>query len=168
MKKHHLHVYVAQQEGKPIPSSPAIKSATSQPMSPLGRVRDTISTDSLSSEKVPSLKLNEQDFTPADSGITSITPPLISKKPARAIPASVSNQNLAPSLPVSGKSLEAISQNSGKLRALYDFEAANELEVSVKVGDVLFLVMERDDGWTQCQTENGTEGLVPSAYVGKE
>jgi Variant SH3 domain len=96
-------------------------------------------------------------------------PPIAAKKPIRAILATAgSSQDLDAILPISGQSSEAISQQAEKLKALYDFEAANELEISVKVGDVLYLVMARDDGWTQCQTENGNEGLVPSAYVVKE
>jgi hypothetical protein len=153
MKKHRLHVFVAQQEGKPIPNAPGVK------------IRDS-STDrhakSLSVDKSATQKQHEQDLA---QGSLSKSPNLIAKKPG--IYSGGSNTDVFNSV-VQSQPVENTSQNMIKYRALYDFDAANDLEITVKVGDLLYLVLERHDGWSQCLTETGVEGLVPTAYIGRE
>ena len=119
--------------------------------------------------QLSNLKKQELDISPSNPGFTASTPPPVAKKPAKIantqfdapVVQEFQQRNSPPPEPVAIHNME-------RLRALYDFDAANELEVSVKVGDLLYLVMERDDGWSQCQTENGGDGLVPTAYVGRE
>lgn len=51
------------------------------------------------------------------------------------------------------------------LRALYDYDAGSELELSVREGDVLVVVSEdKGDGWTEVEVK-GKVGSVPSNYV---
>jgi hypothetical protein len=51
------------------------------------------------------------------------------------------------------------------LRALYDYDAGSELELSIREGDVLAVVAEdKGDGWTEVELK-GKVGSVPSNYV---
>ena len=51
------------------------------------------------------------------------------------------------------------------LRALYDYDAGSELELSIREGDVLAVVADdKGDGWTEVELK-GKVGSVPSNYV---
>jgi uncharacterized protein YgiM (DUF1202 family) len=51
------------------------------------------------------------------------------------------------------------------LRALYDYDAGSELELSIREGDKLVVVAEdKGDGWTEVEMK-GQVGSVPSNYV---
>ena len=51
------------------------------------------------------------------------------------------------------------------LRALYDYDAGSELELSIREGDLLVVVAEdKGDGWTEVEMK-GRVGSVPSNYV---
>ena len=51
------------------------------------------------------------------------------------------------------------------LRAMYDYDASSELELSIREGDMLVLVAEdKGDGWTEVEMK-GKVGSVPSNYV---
>ena len=49
------------------------------------------------------------------------------------------------------------------LRLLYDFQSTNHVEISVRQGDVVLFVEDRDD-WVKIATKD-EEGLVPTSYV---
>lgn len=50
-------------------------------------------------------------------------------------------------------------------RALYDYDAGSELELSIREGDVFALVAEdKGDGWTEVEMK-GKQGSVPSNYI---
>ena len=51
------------------------------------------------------------------------------------------------------------------LRALYDYDAGSELELSIREGDVLAVLAEdKGDGWTEVELK-GKVGSVPSNYI---
>ena len=51
------------------------------------------------------------------------------------------------------------------LRAMYDYDAGSELELSIREGDVVAIVSEdKGDGWTEVEFK-GRVGSVPSNYV---
>jgi formin-binding protein 1 len=51
------------------------------------------------------------------------------------------------------------------VRALYDYDGASELELSIREGDVVVVVSEdKGDGWTEVELK-GKIGSVPSNYV---
>jgi hypothetical protein len=51
------------------------------------------------------------------------------------------------------------------VRALYDYDAGSELELTIREGDVLAVVAEdKGDGWTEVELK-GKVGSVPSNYV---
>ncbi|XP_071135324.1 proto-oncogene tyrosine-protein kinase Src-like isoform X2 [Mytilus edulis] len=64
--------------------------------------------------------------------------------------------------------------NKGTLRALYDYDARAEDDLSFKKGDLLFLLDENDADWWFARhsdpryTNNKNEGYVPRNYVAKE
>merc|ERR1712013_261580 len=53
-----------------------------------------------------------------------------------------------------------------KLLALYDYEATDETEVDLNADEKVIEVKPDDGGWTMVRREDGSEGNVPSDYLG--
>jgi len=51
-----------------------------------------------------------------------------------------------------------------KARALFDYEAANDTELSFKAGDILSVTEQDTSGWWYAEL-NGKQGFVPNNYV---
>ncbi|XP_063398895.1 tyrosine-protein kinase SRK2-like isoform X1 [Mytilus trossulus] len=74
----------------------------------------------------------------------------------------------------SGAASDDKAASKGTLRALYDYDARAEDDLSFKKGDLLFLLDENDADWWFARhsdpryTNNKNEGYVPRNYVAKE
>lgn len=51
--------------------------------------------------------------------------------------------------------------------AVWDFDAANEGEMNLKVGDSVVVTAEADGGWFICTNTTGLTGYIPQTYVEK-
>jgi hypothetical protein len=66
----------------------------------------------------------------------------------------------------SEKIIEEFNKNkkkTGKAKMLYDFKAENEDEIDCKEGDIIEVIKENFDGWTEVKLGE-KRGLVPSEY----
>ncbi|XP_055619155.1 drebrin-like protein isoform X2 [Toxorhynchites rutilus septentrionalis] len=55
--------------------------------------------------------------------------------------------------------------NMIRARALYDYQAADESEISFDPGDIITHIDQIDEGWWQGLAPDGTYGLFPANYV---
>lgn len=56
-------------------------------------------------------------------------------------------------------------ENMIKARALYDYQAADESEISFDPGDIITHIDQIDEGWWQGLAPDGSYGLFPANYV---
>jgi hypothetical protein len=56
-------------------------------------------------------------------------------------------------------------QQQERCRALYDYDAQDESELSFKAGDIMTVLQKDESGWWQCQVR-GQIGMAPSNFCG--
>lgn len=64
-----------------------------------------------------------------------------------------------------------LSSSGTYVKALFDFDAENDTELSIRAGDIIRITNDIDAGWWEGLIEDGTRsgrrGLFPSNYVEK-
>eukprot|EP01090_Pellita_catalonica_P021140 TRINITY_DN7836_c0_g1_i1.p1 TRINITY_DN7836_c0_g1~~TRINITY_DN7836_c0_g1_i1.p1 ORF type:complete len:497 (+),score=118.82 TRINITY_DN7836_c0_g1_i1:97-1587(+) len=78
--------------------------------------------------------------------------------------------------PVSTREVVEVSEAAGapleeaedypeiEAKALFDYDAANDTELSFKAGDILIITEQDDSGWWYAEL-NGVQGFIPNNYV---
>ncbi|XP_054267084.1 drebrin-like protein isoform X1 [Macrosteles quadrilineatus] len=64
-----------------------------------------------------------------------------------------------------GASLEDYEDEGLRAQALYDYQAADETEISFDPGDIITRIDQIDAGWWQGMAPDGSYGLFPANYV---
>ncbi|KAI9298003.1 hypothetical protein K502DRAFT_322972 [Neoconidiobolus thromboides FSU 785] len=65
----------------------------------------------------------------------------------------------------SSDSMERESKFTGRVRALYDFNAENPTELTFKKGDELYVHYRQTEGWLVGFYKDEKLGLIPENYV---
>jgi hypothetical protein len=108
-----------------------------------------------SANRAPTLTFN----TPA-------TPPTTNETNSRPVSAQPTNTPYIPA-PTHQSASSVASSNDGqtRLRALYDYDATEANELSMREGDLLVLLEKDESGWWRGRNADGNEGVFPSNFV---
>ncbi|XP_060945307.1 LIM and SH3 domain protein 1 isoform X1 [Limanda limanda] len=119
-----------------------------------------------SQDNISNIKYHE-DFEKAKLG-KDAPQPQSGHSPAAAFQPSAASQNNydAPSESVGQAAAGPAAGSGKKYRAVYDYAAADEDEVSFVDGDVIMDVHQIDEGWMYGRVERtGQQGMLPANYV---
>ncbi|XP_072241934.1 proline-serine-threonine phosphatase-interacting protein 1a isoform X1 [Leuresthes tenuis] len=84
-------------------------------------------------------------------------------QPAGFVPAAETSEGVYASIP----GFQGPQQSTMEYKAVYDYVAQGDDELSLSVGDVVLVTEQGVDGWWTVQ-RNGFTGLVPGSYLEKE
>lgn len=99
------------------------------------------------------------NMAPVDASVN------VNIKPRSATVASASSTSSTPHS--SAVSTPQVDDTDGfEYRALYDYDASKEDELTIREGDVLVVVQQYEGGWWLCRNSDGQEGLLPENYLG--
>ncbi|XP_034045484.1 LIM and SH3 domain protein 1-like [Thalassophryne amazonica] len=119
-------------------------------------------------DQVSNVRYHEE-YEKSKSGVRDTTSHQPSNAPSAAFqpPAASQNYHYDPTPEPVRQAAAAPPPSTGKrYRAVYDYSAADEDEVSFMDGDVIVDVQQIDEGWMYGRVERtGQQGMLPANYV---
>ncbi|XP_052872645.1 drebrin-like protein [Anopheles cruzii] len=134
---------------------------TQAPFSPTASFEERSIINELKAELENEQRSNGAGTPPVPATAVEATTPDVTSEAETAQPATGSGQYFDPNATIDLSD----EDNMIRARALYDYQAADDSEISFDPEDIITHIDQIDEGWWQGLAPDGTYGLFPANYV---
>ncbi|XP_058063943.1 drebrin-like protein [Anopheles bellator] len=134
---------------------------TQAPFSPTASFEERSIINELKAELENEQRSNGSGTPPALATAVEATTPDVTSEAETAQPTTGSGQYFDPNATIDLSD----EDNMIRARALYDYQAADDSEISFDPDDIITHIDQIDEGWWQGLAPDGTYGLFPANYV---